>query len=364
MGSIRKIVVTGGPCAGKTTAMSWIQNAFAQLGYTVLFVPETATELITGGVAPWTTGTNLDYQKCQMRLQLEKEALFEQAAKTMGDKKILIVCDRGALDNKAYMNEEEFKAVLEYVGKTEIELVSSYDAVFHLVSAAKGAESYYNLDNAARTETLDQAAMLDDTIIACWKHNPHLRVIDNSVEFPVKLKRVIFEIASFLGEKTPFYRGRRFLVKMPSQEFLASIPKNKRIEVVQTYLTVTNNVSEIRLRERGVGGARYYYQTMKRKNEKGESIEIEKRLSVEEYQELLWCEDTSRPKVRKTRYVIETQSCFFDLDVYPYWEDKAILEVSLGPQSGPISAFPKEIEIIQEITDDKDFDNESNSTKR
>ena len=60
---LNKIVITGGPCAGKTTAMSWVQNAFTKLGYRVLFVPETATELITGGVAPWTCGTNLDYQK-------------------------------------------------------------------------------------------------------------------------------------------------------------------------------------------------------------------------------------------------------------------------------------------------------------
>ena len=53
---IRKIVLTGGPSAGKTTGLSWIRNAFSKLGYTVLFVPETATELISGGVAPWTTG--------------------------------------------------------------------------------------------------------------------------------------------------------------------------------------------------------------------------------------------------------------------------------------------------------------------
>lgn len=58
--NIHKIVITGGPCAGKTTAMSWIQNAFTKRGYRVLFVPETATELITGGVAPWTCGTNLE----------------------------------------------------------------------------------------------------------------------------------------------------------------------------------------------------------------------------------------------------------------------------------------------------------------
>lgn len=50
--SITKIVITGGPCAGKTTGMSWIQNAFTERGYKVLFISETATELISGGVAP------------------------------------------------------------------------------------------------------------------------------------------------------------------------------------------------------------------------------------------------------------------------------------------------------------------------
>ena len=65
---IQKIVITGGPCAGKSTAMSWIRNAFTQRGYTVL-------------------------------------------AESMAAEKILIVCDRGILDNKAYMTEAEFLAV-------------------------------------------------------------------------------------------------------------------------------------------------------------------------------------------------------------------------------------------------------------
>ncbi|MCD8120989.1 MAG: ATP-binding protein [Clostridiales bacterium] len=58
MQEITKIVITGGPCAGKTTAMSWLQNEFTEKGYAVLFVPETATELIGGGVAPWTWTIN------------------------------------------------------------------------------------------------------------------------------------------------------------------------------------------------------------------------------------------------------------------------------------------------------------------
>ena len=144
---IRKIVITGGPCAGKTTALSWIQNAFTKKGYRVLFVPETATELISGGVAPWTCGSNTDYQKGQVRLQLVKEDIFMTAAQTMSAERILIVCDRGALDNRAYMDDKEWAQVLETLGVDEISLRDSYDAVFHLVTAARGAEEAYTLSS-------------------------------------------------------------------------------------------------------------------------------------------------------------------------------------------------------------------------
>ena len=171
---ISKIVITGGPSAGKTTAMSWVQNAFTQMGYTVLFVPETATELITGGVAPWTCGTNAEYQKCQMKLQIEKEKIFEQAARTMTADKILIVCDRGTLDNKAYMNDIEFAEVIQFIGSNEVELRDNYDAVFHLVTAAKGAEEFYTtVNNSARTETVEEAAALDDKLISVSTGHPH-----------------------------------------------------------------------------------------------------------------------------------------------------------------------------------------------
>lgn len=202
---ITRIVITGGPCAGKSTAMSWIKEAFERIGYTVLFVPETATELITGGVAPWTCGTCLEYQKCQIKLQIAKEDIFEQAARTMNAEKILIVCDRGLMDNKAYMNEEEFAAALEYVGMTESDFCNRYDAVFHLVSCAKGAESFYTTDNnGARTETLEQAAALDDRLEAAWRIHPDFEVIDNSCGFEDKMLRLIGKMGDFLlkPEKT------------------------------------------------------------------------------------------------------------------------------------------------------------------
>lgn len=55
--TITKIVVTGDPCAGKTTALSRIVKEFSEIGYQVLCVPETATELILGGVTPANCGS-------------------------------------------------------------------------------------------------------------------------------------------------------------------------------------------------------------------------------------------------------------------------------------------------------------------
>lgn len=355
---ISKIVITGGPCAGKSTAMSWIQNAFTQIGYTVLFVPETATELITGGVAPWTCGTNGDYQKCQMRLQLDKEKVFEQAAKTMNTDKVLIVCDRGTLDNKAYMAGLEFATVLDYLGTNEIELRDNYDAVFHLVTAAKGAEEFYTTaNNAARTETADEAAALDDKLLSVWTGHPHLRVIDNSSNFEDKMKRLIAEISSFLGEPEPFEIERKFLIEYPDIKWLSSIPNCQRIEIIQTYLQ-SDIDDEVRVRQRGIDGHYVYFQTTKRKISDVKRVEIERRLSESEYIRLLMNADTTRRQIRKDRYCLTYENQYFEIDIYPFWNDKAIAEIELSDENADIK-FPKQIKVIKEVTDDESYKNAS-----
>lgn len=355
---ISKIVITGGPCAGKTTAMSWIQNAFTQMGYTVLFVPETATELITGGVAPWTCGTNAEYQKCQLKLQIEKEKIFEQAARTMKADNILIVCDRGALDNKAYMNEIEFAEAIQFIGTNEVELRDNYDAVFHLVTAAKGAEEFYTTaNNAARTETVEQAAALDDKLISAWTGHPHLRVIDNSTSFEDKLKRLISEISAFLGEPVPYEIERKYLIEYPDIKWLESNPSCQRIEIIQTYLNSPSG-EEVRIRQRGFGGNYIYFQTTKRKVSDVKRVEIERRLSQTEYLKLMMEADTTKRQIRKTRYCLTYENQYFEIDVYPFWNDKAIAEIELSDEPAPV-VFPKQIKVIKEVTGDDSYKNAS-----
>lgn len=353
-----KIVITGGPCAGKTTAMSWIQSNFTKLGYTVLFVPETATELITGGVAPWTCGSNVEYQKCQMKLQLEKEKIFAQGAASMPAEKILIVCDRGALDNKAYMTGLEFSCVLEALGCSEVELRDQYDAVFHLVTAAKGAEKFYTTaNNAARTETVEQAAALDDKLIAAWTGHPHLRIIDNATDFEDKLKRLIAEISAFLGEPEPYEIERKFLIEYPDVPALEKLPNCQRVEIIQTYLTAPEG-EESRVRQRGIDGSYIYFQTTKKKVTGLKRVEVERRLSKDEYLRLLMDADPSCRPIRKTRYCLTFDNQYFEIDVYPFWKDKAIMEIELASENAEIR-FPAQIRVIKEVTHDDAYKNAS-----
>ncbi|MBO5857494.1 MAG: AAA family ATPase [Clostridia bacterium] len=355
---LTKIVITGGPCAGKSTAMSRIQEEFTELGYTVLFVSETATELINGGVAPWTCKTSEEFQKLLMNLQIEKERIFELSANVMSSEKVLIVCDRGMLDNKAYMSQEAFVNTLKELNLNEIEIRDNYDAVFHLVTAADGAEEFYTTENnSARTETPEQAIMLDRKLLSSWTGHPHLRVIDNSSAFENKIKKLIVEISSFLGEPEPLEIERKFLIEYPDIDWLENLPNCKKIEIIQTYLKSGEN-EEVRVRQRGMNGNYIYFKTIKRKVDDLKRIEIEKRLSKDEYLTLLMEADTEKRQIRKNRYCLMDNNQYFEIDVYPFWNDKAILEIELSDENTGI-VFPERIRIIKEVTDDENFKNAS-----
>lgn len=360
---ITKIVITGGPCAGKSTAMSWIHNEFADKGYTVLFVSETATELITGGISPTTCRTRLDFQKCQMSLQAEKEKVYTRGATVMGSDKVLIVCDRGLVDSRAYMSEEDYRKVLEYIGTNEVEARDSYHAVFHLTTAAKGAVEFYTTsNNSARTETPEEAAALDDKLIAAWTGHPHFRVIDNSGSFEEKMQRLISEISSFLGEPEPYETERKFLIEYPDVEWLESMDTCRKVEIKQTYLKSAEG-DEVRVRRRGYDGHYVYFLTSKRTVSGIKRIETERRLSEDEYNRLLETADESKNPIYKTRYCLLYENQYFEIDLYPFWEDKAIVELELSDENAPIF-FPDEIKVIEEVTDNPEYKNSSLASKK
>lgn len=356
MPSISKIVVTGGPCGGKTTALTRIQTALSHLGYTVLVVPETATTLISGGVAPWTCGSNEEYQKCQMTMQLQKERVFEQAAASMDVDKVLIVCDRGELDNKAYMTDEEFAHVLDYLGMTEVELRDGYDAVFHLVTAAKGAERFYTLENnEARYETVEQARELDERFIEAWTGHPHFRVIDNREDFEGKLRRLVREISYFLGELAPYELERKFLIAYPDIAWMESLPNCQKVQIVQYYLR-SDPDREIRIRQRGTAEGSIFTFTEKAIEGTHKHLVRQRRLTEREYEMLMLQADPKMREIHKTRYCLTYEGQYFELDLFPCWDDQAIAEIELSREDVPV-VFPPELHVIREVTGDPTYRN-------
>ena len=244
--------------------------------------------------------------------------------------------------------------MLADIGATEEELRNGYDAVFHMVTAAKGAEgSYTTENNSARYETVEEAAAMDDRFIAAWTGHPHLRVIDNSTSFEDKLRRLIGEIRSFLGETEPMEFRRKFLVEYPDISWLESYPGCRKQDIEQIYL-LSREEDELRVRRRGEDGVYTYYKTLKRYVSDTARLKMEVRLTEAEYAQLLMEADPRKRPIRKKRYCLTCEGQFFEIDIYPFWNDKAIAEVDLSREDEPVR-FPEELKVILEVTGDKNY---------
>lgn len=194
---VKRLVLTGGPCGGKTSAVSFLKQNLESLEYKVIFTPEAATEIIRSGVQ-FNDCTVLEFQTLVTKriLYYEKEAL--KIASLYPEKNVIILSDRGFCDNKEYMSDKDYKTLLSSFGLTEEEVLCRYDAVFHLITAAIGAEKFYKLEGA-RHETPEEARELDIKTLQAWLHHPKHIVIDNSTDFNEKLNRLLNKILEIVG---------------------------------------------------------------------------------------------------------------------------------------------------------------------
>jgi len=191
---LTKIVLTGGPCAGKSTILKKIEERYASQGYAVYALPESATLFSQAGADFLTSDAELSFvtEKSKLRFQLAMEDTLSEIANASG-RPALMICDRGAMDTAAYISEEVWQRVLDDLQCSEKELCEQrYDAVLHVCTAAKGAEASYTLlNNACRSESIEQARAVDDNLMNVWKSHPHLNVIQAEVCFEDKINNVL-----------------------------------------------------------------------------------------------------------------------------------------------------------------------------
>lgn len=189
-----KIVITGGPCAGKTTLMGLLAAAFVGRGREVVLVNECATELLAQGITPDSCGSVLGFQRHVFDLQLEKE---DRLAGMSPDAVVLL--DRGLMDNAGYLPDDELDMLLTERGMTRADAYARYDAVVHLVTAAIGAEKFFSHEtNEHRLEGVEEAVRVDEALRAGWAGHPNLQVIENKGTFEEKLHRAVQSVLALV----------------------------------------------------------------------------------------------------------------------------------------------------------------------
>ena len=73
---------------------------------------------------------------------------------------------------------------------------------------------------------------------------------------------------------------------------------------------------------------------------------------------MLMTADTTLRQIRKTRYCLSFSNQYMEIDIYPFWQRQAILEVELPDESKGI-VFPEFIEVLRDVSGDDTYDNRS-----
>ena len=146
---------------------------------------------------------------------------------------------------------------------------------------------------------------------------------------------------------------RKYLIRMPDRAWLEK--EAEGTEITQTYLLSPPGTTE-RVRRRGRDGVYVCTHTTKTKLSDLRRIEEEEEIPEEEYERLLRRADPERRVIRKTRWCFRYRGQLFELDVFPFWNDRAYLEIELRDESQQVS-LPPDLTIIREVTEDPRYTN-------
>ncbi|MBI4121141.1 MAG: AAA family ATPase [Parcubacteria group bacterium] len=358
------MVLTGGPCAGKTTALCRTEQKLLDRGFTVFMPPEVPTLLINAGIKPDANGLDFQtFQRCVFEETLARELNYRRYVARSKAKKKVVICDRGFMDILGYAKADLFKQLAHESGLKIPHLRDlPYNAVFHLVTAAFGAEAFYTVaNNTARQETtLGEARERDKETLEAWMGHPHWRSIDNSTGFEEKIDRLFQEVCVVLGIPVPIEIERKYLID-PS--FNPRLLKELRIpfecvQIEQMYLTGEAPGNEGRIRRRGQDGTYVYYRTHKWEIPGTFArAETEKHISPEMYGELARVRDPRFAVIQKHRFCFAWENQYFELDVF---RDPAtgllLLEVELTRETSKVS-LPPFLPVLEDVTGNKMYSN-------
>jgi hypothetical protein len=326
-------------------------------GFGVLVIPELATQLITGGVpiaqlARTDRRAFLAVEEQMLLHVLDQRRRYRAIAQAMvaaSGRSVVVFCDRGPMDVLPYVGRDAFEDILARNQLDYQDVRDSYDLVVHMVSTAVDIpQCYTTANNAARSETVEQAAAMDAKGIDAWT-GAKLVVVGNDTDFQAKLARVEQAVLAAVAGPVPLTCERKFLLARAPEltaEPLASAPV---FEMRTTYLRSRDAGVERSVRSRVHDGTETFTYYAKRPTGPGGQRErLSARISRAEYRRLLADSDPGRRPVAKARRVFVHDQLVFKLDTFSD-RDLHILEAEV-PLAGRSVTVPPFVDVERDVT--------------
>lgn len=186
-----RIVLTGGPGGGKTTAADLFRR---EIGEQIVVVPEAATLLYSGG---FPRQGNTKVREANQKAIYHVQKNLEDAFAAHYPNRVLL-CDRGTVDGAAYWPKSPngFFKNLNLDFKKEL---SRYDAVIFFETAAVGNISIEG-GNPVRTETLDQALKIDQKLKNLWSQHPNFIFVQHNKSFIKKINSGLIQLSKIIQQ--------------------------------------------------------------------------------------------------------------------------------------------------------------------
>lgn len=293
-----------------------------------------------------------------------EETYFDLASTSK--KNCLIICDRGTMDASAFVTKEMWNRIIKAHGWNTVDMRDNrYNHIIHLVSAANGAEAFYNTeDNSCRTESIELARERDKMAAHAWIGHPYMDVIDNSTDFDTKVRRMIACVCRRIGVDT----GDRLASDSRKVKFLVStmppdsaFPPYQDFEVVHDYLITSNPKAQSRLRKRGQNNYWSYMHTQRKCDVNSQVIELRRQITHRDYINMLAQRNDSHYTVYKLRRCFLWGNMYFQMDIYkkpchPRCEGLILLETYTAHSSSELKGqLPSFLDIRKEVTNDPNF---------
>lgn len=331
--------------------MAEVSERLRSRGVHAFVVPEAATLMFTGGAAVLDLSQErkcLAFQIALLKIQLALEDAFTRLAEATNGCAVLL-CDRGAMDGRAYMSNSAWGELLTATGFQEGELRDArYDLVVHMVTAADGAQQFYTTaNNEVRLESVNEAIAQDQRTRDAWTGHAHLRIVDNRTGFRAKVDRVFHLVADLVGVPAPSssWVVRKFLVSSTVSEPPVGL---KEFDVKQTFLKRTQGSIES-VRVRCDGRTRNFMHKVR-----FDGYDTKRQITNREYLSLLAHSDPARRMISIRRRCFAFGSNYFILDDILNVQPKLRLVRCHVEEDGKV-LFPDWLEVEREVTGELEF---------